>query len=156
MVTLTKENVQLLDKVDPDKENLLIFGFRGNSPYSLVLIPAKFIALPGQDGDATKDGIPRAFTEARADEPTATENQILKNSFRQFQSLMSHERLLTHRELELLEYVSNGATNKEIAYQLDISTNTVRNMMAIVMCKLGAKSRAHAVALALRQGWISL
>jgi two-component system, NarL family, response regulator YdfI len=63
---------------------------------------------------------------------------------------------LTERELEVLELVSGGLGNKEIASRLEISEHTVKFHMASIMGKLGAGSRTEAVTLAIRQGLIMI
>jgi pimeloyl-ACP methyl ester carboxylesterase/DNA-binding CsgD family transcriptional regulator len=55
---------------------------------------------------------------------------------------------LTAREREILEIVSEGLDNYEIAARFDISEKTVRNHVSIIFSKLQVKSRAQAVALA--------
>lgn len=50
---------------------------------------------------------------------------------------------LTPRERDVLELVAQGLTNKEIAEQLFLSEGTVRNLVSVIMEKLGAKNRTH-------------
>jgi DNA-binding NarL/FixJ family response regulator len=59
------------------------------------------------------------------------------------------------REHQVLTLASGGLTNKEIAYRLGISERTVQFHMNSVFNKTGAGSRTEAVALALRNGWIT-
>jgi DNA-binding NarL/FixJ family response regulator len=63
---------------------------------------------------------------------------------------------LTSREREVLELVAAGLPNKGIALRLNISDHTVKYHLASVLSKLGAASRAEAVALAARRGLIAL
>ena len=62
---------------------------------------------------------------------------------------------LTSRETQILTYIAEGNSNKEIARILDISEQTIKNHMSAILRKLNANDRAHAVALALRNGWIT-
>lgn len=62
---------------------------------------------------------------------------------------------LTKRETEILTHVAEGNSNKEIAYRLEISEQTIKNHVSAILRKLNANDRAHAVALALRSGWIT-
>ena len=64
--------------------------------------------------------------------------------------------ILTTREREVLELVSQGLSNKLIARQLQISEHTVKFHIASVSAKLGAASRTDAVRLGLRKGLITL
>ena len=59
---------------------------------------------------------------------------------------------LSDRELEVLTLVAEGATNNEIAIQLHLSVKTITHCMEAIFAQLDARSRTHAVALALRQG----
>ena len=57
---------------------------------------------------------------------------------------------LTSRETEILELVSRGLESPEIARALYVSPETVRTHVAHVLGKLGARTRAEAVAIAVR------
>lgn len=63
---------------------------------------------------------------------------------------------LTARETQILTYVANGNTNKQIASALQISEQTIKNHVSAILRKLNANDRAHAVVLAIRHGWIPL
>jgi len=63
---------------------------------------------------------------------------------------------LTARETEVLQRVAAGLTNKAIGLRLGISEHTVKFHLGSAMSKLGAASRAEAVAVAMRRGWISV
>jgi len=57
---------------------------------------------------------------------------------------------LTPRELELLRYMAEGYTNKEIARAMVLAEDTVKKGVQMLIAKLGAADRTHAVVLALR------
>jgi DNA-binding NarL/FixJ family response regulator len=59
--------------------------------------------------------------------------------------------LLTPREIEVLGAVGNGMSNKEVARLLGISPHTVKFHIESLFRKLGAASRAEAVAKGIRQ-----
>jgi DNA-binding NarL/FixJ family response regulator len=63
---------------------------------------------------------------------------------------------LTGREIEILGHVGEGKTSKEIADELFISENTVRNHVRNILDKLGMKSRFEAVNWAYREGLIDI
>jgi DNA-binding NarL/FixJ family response regulator len=63
---------------------------------------------------------------------------------------------LTARELDVLRLMAQGLANKEIAAELGISRNTVKDHVASVLDKLGAHTRTEAVARGIRQGMIPL
>lgn len=61
---------------------------------------------------------------------------------------------LTHRELEVLQLMARGLTNRQIARRLEISEHTVKFHATAILGKLDARSRAEAVARAIGLGWI--
>ena len=63
---------------------------------------------------------------------------------------------LTLREIEVLELVAQGLSNKAIAARLGISDQTVKFHVASIAGKLGAANRTDAVRRAVRQGLITL
>lgn len=68
------------------------------------------------------------------------------------ESLASETSLLTSRELEVLQQLALGASNKAIARALGISSHTVKFHVAAVLEKLGVSSRTEAAIYAIRQG----
>lgn len=66
------------------------------------------------------------------------------------------ENALTDRELEVLERVARGHSNKAIAADLSLSPRTVEVHLTHVFKKLRAESRTHAVMLAARRGLIRI
>jgi len=63
---------------------------------------------------------------------------------------------LTAREIRVLGYVAAGKANKEIAWLLSISEDTVKAHLRAVFAKLDASDRTHAVTVALKRGIIEL
>ncbi len=63
---------------------------------------------------------------------------------------------LSPREMEILELVIQGMSNREIAYNLGISHQTVKNHMTSILSKLGVADRTQAAVYALRHGWVPL
>lgn len=63
---------------------------------------------------------------------------------------------LSPRELQVLELVAAGRTNKEIAVNLDISNQTVKNHVSSILRKLAVNDRTQAVVYAMRRGWIKV
>jgi DNA-binding NarL/FixJ family response regulator len=63
---------------------------------------------------------------------------------------------LTPREVEILDCVARGNSNKEIASLLGISDQTVKNHITSILRKLQVNDRTQAVIYALRHGWIKL
>jgi DNA-binding NarL/FixJ family response regulator len=65
-------------------------------------------------------------------------------------------RVLTDREREILSLLATGLTGEQVAAELFLSPETIRTHIRNAMRKLGAHTRVHAVALAVRQREISL
>ena len=59
---------------------------------------------------------------------------------------------LSRREMEVLEHLATGASNRAIAAELFLSVNTVRNHVQQILQKLGVHSKLEAVAMAVREG----
>jgi DNA-binding NarL/FixJ family response regulator len=63
---------------------------------------------------------------------------------------------LSDREMQVLESVVTGLSNKEIAGQLGISHQTVKNHVTSILRKFGVEDRTQAVVYALKHGWVRL
>ncbi|MBV8415508.1 MAG: response regulator transcription factor [Verrucomicrobia bacterium] len=61
---------------------------------------------------------------------------------------------LSKRDLEILEYIANGKSNKEIGTTLYVSEATVKGHVRSILTKLEAVSRAEAIAIARKRGLI--
>jgi DNA-binding NarL/FixJ family response regulator len=63
---------------------------------------------------------------------------------------------LTEREMEILQQIIEGLSNKEIAVTLGISQQTVKNHVTSILAKLNRSDRTQAAIYALRHGWVRL
>ena len=63
---------------------------------------------------------------------------------------------LTARETEILNYVAQGYSNKQIADKLNTSDQTIKNHVSSILTKLNANARTQAVVKAVQQGLISI
>jgi len=57
---------------------------------------------------------------------------------------------LTPRETEILNYIAKGYLNKQIAAELDISEQTIKNHVTSILRKLNANARTEAVVVAIK------
>ncbi|MFC1861446.1 response regulator transcription factor [Chloroflexota bacterium] len=64
--------------------------------------------------------------------------------------------MLTEREVGVLKLMAKGFSNKDIAAALHISSRTVQGHMSQILHKLGVSSRTKALAMALKEGWVTL
>ncbi len=89
----------------------------------------------------------------------AVASRVLKE-FRELAVYGSDDRLifapLSPREVEILDNIAQGMTNKQVAYALTISEQTVKNHMSSILRKLSVNDRTQAVVYAMRQGWIKM
>lgn len=69
-------------------------------------------------------------------------------------SYSAGQNTLTLREVEIIEQVAAGLSNKEIGSKLSISEKTVKNRLMAIFAKLGASDRTHAVVIAIERGFI--
>jgi DNA-binding NarL/FixJ family response regulator len=60
-------------------------------------------------------------------------------------------RPLTDRQLAVLRLIAQGCTNNEIGRQMAVSPNTISHHIRVILQKLNARDRAHAVAIAMRE-----
>lgn len=67
---------------------------------------------------------------------------------------VDQETNLSKREIEVLELVAGGTTNKEVAQDLFISENTVKGHLSRILEKMNARNRQQAVAMAMEKGII--
>jgi DNA-binding NarL/FixJ family response regulator len=63
---------------------------------------------------------------------------------------------LTSREIEILDCIARGLSNKEIANELSISGQTVKNHITSILSKLQVNDRTMAVIYAIKRGWIKM
>ncbi len=63
---------------------------------------------------------------------------------------------LSPREMEILRYVTQGKTNKQIAQSLGISHQTVKNHVSSILTKLDVEDRTQAAIYAMRRGWVRM
>jgi len=88
--------------------------------------------------------------------------KLAKQVLQQFQELTWRSEAegfispLTPREKEILNYIARGYLNKQIAAELDISEQTIKNHVTSILRKLNANARTEAVVVAIKQGLISI
>ncbi len=63
---------------------------------------------------------------------------------------------LSPREMEILELICEGTSNKAIAQRLGISYQTVKNHVTAILHKINVSDRTQAVLYALRHGWFTI
>ena len=115
------------------------------------------------NGDQLADMVRRvARGEYPINESLSSRPELAGKILNQFQALSGKTEVetlispLTARETEILNYVAQGYSNKQIAAKLTISEQTIKNHVASIMLKLNANARTQAVVIAVQQGLISI
>jgi len=136
------------------KVGVLILTAFDDDPYVLAVLQA------GANGYVLKTASPAELIRAVRD-VNAGKSVLDASVTQKLLSQLSHPKeapqveALTARELEVLELVAKGFTNKAIGVQLGISDRTVQGHLAHTFDKLQAGSRTEAVMRAVSLGWIS-
>jgi DNA-binding NarL/FixJ family response regulator len=134
---------------DPDRRIVL---YTGSSDEELL-----FDGLDsGARGYALKDGTPNELTGALQTvagggtyvDPRLRPALLSRNTTQRMPSLSKRER-------EIMDLLSQGLTGEDVAERLVLSSETVKTHIRNAMSKLEAHTRVHAVAIALREGYIS-
>jgi DNA-binding NarL/FixJ family response regulator len=68
--------------------------------------------------------------------------------------LKTEEAILTDRERQILSLIAQGRNNSQIAIELDLAEQTVRNYVSRIYVKLNLDSRVQAVVWARERGWV--
>jgi two-component system response regulator DegU len=95
-------------------------------------------------------------------ESLTTRPKVAEHVLQQFQELSWRSQAeafispLTPRETEILHYIAQGYLNKQIAAELGISEQTIKNHVTSILRKLNANARTEAVVVAIKQGLISI
>src|SRR5258708_6771976 len=146
--------VVLLTAYD-DQEQVLHAMRAGASAYCPKEIePEKLIAVIRQvaRGNYVIDG--KVFNERGAQEWLNTMVEALAGPY--VVDNGEHFVPLSPREMEILRCVTRGLSNKEIANELGISHQTVKNHMTSILDKLNVEDRTQAAVYALQRGWVRM
>lgn len=175
-------DVALVDIDGPSDEGLtLARSIKQRSPSIGVIVLTSnpsdtqlFQALKAQSGaylskevtaDQLVDVVRRvAKGEHPINESLTSRPKVAEQVLQQFQELSwrseaEAEALIsptTPRETEILNYIAQGYLNKQIAVELGISEQTIKNHVTSILRKLNANARTEAVVVAIKQGLISL
>ena len=137
--------------VDADPERRIML-YTGSSEIDLLISGLD----SGARGYALKDGAPSELTTALM---TVAEGGTYVDP-RLHPALLSRratqtQKSLSKREREIMELLSQGLTGEQVAERLFLSPETIKTHIRNAMNKLEANTRVHAIAIALREGFIS-
>lgn len=128
-------------------------------------IKARASAYLSKDVDANE--LAQAIRRCAQGEHPINENlverpKVAEQILRQFHELSAEKEAatfispLTPRETEILDYMAQGYLNKQIAAELNVSEQTIKNHITSILRKLNANARTHAVVIAIKKGLISV
>jgi DNA-binding NarL/FixJ family response regulator len=100
----------------------------------------------------------RGIAASRCELPPDLLGQLLDQVGHLNRSLLAPRGLglngLTHRESDILRLVADGLSTREVASQLAYSERTIKAVIQELTTRLALRNRSHAVAHAVRNGWI--
>ena len=118
----------------------------------------------GASGYLTKDSSTREIADAvrmAVEGDTVLSPQLARTMLEEVRKLdapgtQEAERVISDREVEVLQLIADGCSTPEVAAQLYISQKTVKNHLASIYQKLDARDRTQAVLAAVRMGIVHL
>ncbi|MDX2023384.1 MAG: response regulator transcription factor [Deltaproteobacteria bacterium] len=107
----------------------------------------------GARGYITKEADPSELL--RAIRTVARGQTYLSQPLAQVLGTAAEKESLSAREVRILEMISNGSSNREIAEQMNLTAGTMRVYVHQILAKMGVSNRAAAVSAAIRAGLIT-
>lgn len=129
-------------KVSPESKILILTTFGTSADLSRAM-------SAGATGAVTKNLSNSELVEAIHD--TVAGKRHLSPEIRQTLSDVTAEPEFTKRQMEVLDSITRGLSNDDIAIQLGLSKTRIKQHLNEVYAKLGAANRAEAVAIAMRK-----
>jgi DNA-binding NarL/FixJ family response regulator len=143
-----------------DREGCRVVGTAGDAAHGRTLVerldPDVALIDSGARGYALKEGTPSELTTALtmvAEGGTYVDPRL-------HPALLSRratqtQKSLSKREREIMDLLAQGLTGEQVAERLYLSPETIKTHIRNAMSKLEANTRVHAIAIALREGYIS-
>ena len=103
-----------------------------------------------------------ASGEHPINETLTTRPRVAEQILQQFRELSREKETasfmspLTPKEMEVLKFMAEGFLNKQIADQLDVTEQTIKNHITSILRKLNANARTQAVVIAIKKGLVTL
>jgi DNA-binding NarL/FixJ family response regulator len=150
-VLVTDSTEELVDRL-VDAAPVLLLGDAAQAAAALRM-GATAVLPPGTGARMLLAAI-RAAALGLTTLPTDFRHALIEGVLRTYSESEDDAPGLTTRELQVLQLLAGGASNKEIARRLRITPHTAKFHVAAIAGKLGASGRTDAVAKAMRLGLI--
>ena len=164
---LSESGLELARKIKQRSPNIGVIILTSNPEDNQLFLALKAQAVAYLSKEITADQLIDIIRRVARGEHPINESltarpKVAEHVLQQFQELSSRSESevftspLTPREIEILQYIAQGYLNKQIAAELGISEQTIKNHVTSILRKLNANARTEAVVVAIRQGLISI
>ena len=163
----SESGLELARKIRQRSPNIGVIVLTSNPDDNQLFLALKAQAVAYLSKEVTAEQLVDTVRRvARGEHPIneslTTRPKVAEHVLQQFQELSSRTEAeafispLTPREIEILQYIAQGYLNKQIAAELGISEQTIKNHVTSILRKLNANARTEAVVVAIKQGLISI
>ncbi len=162
-----ENGLELAKKIKQRSPNIGAIVLSSNTDDNQLFAVLKAQAVAYLNKEVTADQIIETVRRVARGEHPINESltnrpKLAEHVLQQFQELSSKTEAeafispLTPREIEILEFIAKGFLNKQIAAELGISEQTIKNHVTSILRKLNANARTEAVVVAIKQGLIKI
>ncbi len=163
----TDAALDLAKRIKARSPNIGVITLTSNPDDNQLFAALKAQAVAYLSKEATADQMVETIRRVARGEHPINESltnrpKLAEHVLQQFQELSSRSEAeafispLTPREIEILQFIAKGYLNKQIAAELGISEQTIKNHVTSILRKLNANARTEAVVVAIKQGLIKL
>jgi two-component system, NarL family, response regulator DegU len=163
----TESGLDLARRIKARSPNIGVITLTSNPDDNQLFLALKAQAVAYLNKEVTEQQLIETVRRVARGEHPINESltnrpKLAEHVLQQFQELTSKTEAeayispLTPREIEILEYIAQGFLNKQIAAELGISEQTIKNHVTSILRKLNANARTEAVVVAIKQGLIKL
>jgi two-component system response regulator DegU len=163
----SEEALELARKIRQRSPNIGVIVLTSNPDDNQLFLALKAQAVAYMSKEITGEQLIEIVRRVKRGEHPINESltqrpRVAEHVLQQFQELTTRSEAeafispLTPREIEILEYIAQGYLNKQIAAELGISEQTIKNHVTSILRKLNANARTEAVVVAIKQGLIKI
>jgi DNA-binding NarL/FixJ family response regulator len=163
----SESGLELARKIKQRSPNIGVVIMTSNPDDNQLFLSIKAQAVAYLNKEVTEQQLIETIRRVAKGEHPINESltnrpKVAEHVLQQFQELTSRKEAeafispLTPREIEILEYIAKGYLNKQIAAELGISEQTIKNHVTSILRKLNANARTEAVVVAIKQGLIKI